>query len=70
MQSVELSGLVAAKPFLITQDYAKYTPDQHTLWSELVARRMAQLVAWGVDGLCTDRPDVAAAVIKKASAAF
>jgi phenylalanine-4-hydroxylase len=43
MQSVELSGLVAAKPYLITQDYAKYTPDQHTLWSELVARRMAQL---------------------------
>jgi phenylalanine-4-hydroxylase len=43
MQSVEPSGLVAAKSFLITQDYAKYTPDQHALWSELVERRMAQL---------------------------
>ncbi len=43
MRGVELSGLVAAKPFLIEQDYAKYTADQHALWSELVARRMAQL---------------------------
>jgi phenylalanine-4-hydroxylase len=43
MQSVEISGLAAAKPFLIVQDYAKYTPDQHELWGELVARRMAQL---------------------------
>jgi len=39
-------------------------------WTVNSPRRMAQLVAWGVDGLCTDRPDVAAAVIKKASAAF
>jgi phenylalanine-4-hydroxylase len=43
MRGVELSGLVEAKPFLIEQDYAKYTADQHALWSELVARRMAQL---------------------------
>lgn len=43
MRGVELSGLVAAKPFLIEQDYAKYTADQHSLWSELVARRMVQL---------------------------
>lgn len=43
MPSVEVSSLVAAKPFLITQDYAKYTADQHAEWSELVARRMAQL---------------------------
>jgi phenylalanine-4-hydroxylase len=40
MQHAEL---VAAKPFLIEQDYAKYTADQRVLWSELVQRRMAQL---------------------------
>jgi phenylalanine-4-hydroxylase len=43
MRSLEHTELVAAKPFLIEQDYTKYTPDQHTLWSELVQRRMAQL---------------------------
>jgi phenylalanine-4-hydroxylase len=43
MRSLEHTELVAAKPFLIEQDYAKYQPDQHVLWSELVARRMAQL---------------------------
>src|SRR6202158_3298628 len=43
MQSLDDTGLVAAKPFLIEQDYTKYTADQHALWSELVARRMAQL---------------------------
>jgi phenylalanine-4-hydroxylase len=43
MRSLEHSGLIAAKPFLIEQDYTKYTPDQHALWSELVQRRMAQL---------------------------
>ncbi len=43
MRSLEQTGLVAAKPFLIEQDYTKYTPDQHALWSEMVARRMAQL---------------------------
>jgi len=43
MRSLEHTGLVAAKPFLIEQDYTKYTSDQHALWSELVARRMAQL---------------------------
>jgi len=43
MQGLEHTGLVAAKPFLIEQDYAKYTSGQHQLWSELVARRMAQL---------------------------
>jgi phenylalanine-4-hydroxylase len=35
--------LVAAKPFLIEQDYAKYTAPEQLLWSELVLRRMAQL---------------------------
>jgi phenylalanine-4-hydroxylase len=43
MRSVEHTELVAAKPFLIEQDYAKYTPDQLALWSEMVQRRMAQL---------------------------
>ncbi len=43
MRSVEDKGLVAAKPFLIEQDYTRYTADQHTLWGELVQRRMAQL---------------------------
>lgn len=32
-----------AAPYLIQQDYSKYTDDQHLLWSELVARRIAQL---------------------------
>jgi phenylalanine-4-hydroxylase len=43
MQGVEHTNLVAATPFLISQDYAKYSDDQHRLWSELVVRRMAQL---------------------------
>jgi phenylalanine-4-hydroxylase len=43
MRSLEQTGLVAAKSFLIEQDYTKYTLSQHALWSELVARRMAQL---------------------------
>lgn len=36
-------GLVVAAPFLIEQDWAAYTPEQHAVWSELVARRMPQL---------------------------
>jgi phenylalanine-4-hydroxylase len=43
MPSLEQNTLVEARPFLIEQDYSAYTPDQHALWSELVARRMAQL---------------------------
>jgi phenylalanine-4-hydroxylase len=43
MRSVEHTELVAAKPFLIEQDYAKYTSGQRVLWSEMVGRRMAQL---------------------------
>ena len=43
MRSVSHTELVEAKPFLIEQDYAKYTSDQLVLWSELVQRRMAQL---------------------------
>jgi phenylalanine-4-hydroxylase len=37
------AGLVAAKPYLVDQDYSKYTADQHALWGELVERRMSQL---------------------------
>ena len=35
--------LVAARPYLIEQDWAGYTPDQHATWSELVRRCMPQL---------------------------
>jgi phenylalanine-4-hydroxylase len=35
--------LMAAEPFLIQQDWAAYTPEQHAIWSELVTRRMPQL---------------------------
>ena len=43
MRSLEHTGLIAAKPFLIEQDYTKYTSEQHALWNEMVERRMAQL---------------------------
>jgi phenylalanine-4-hydroxylase len=60
MQSLDDARLVAARPFLIEQDYTKYTAGQHALWSELVQRRMAQLEqcacreyleGWGALGL-------------------
>src|SRR5450631_1835233 len=35
--------LPRAAPFLIEQDYAAYTADQHAIWAELVSRRMPQL---------------------------
>jgi len=35
--------LPKAAPFLIEQDYAEYTTDQHSVWAELVRRRMTQL---------------------------
>lgn len=43
MRSMQHAELVAAKPFLTEQDYAKYTAEQQLLWGELVRRRMAQL---------------------------
>ncbi len=43
MSTTIQTTLVAAKPYLIEQDYSIYTLDEHQLWSELVARRMAQL---------------------------
>jgi phenylalanine-4-hydroxylase len=38
-----LEGLKAAEPYLIGQDCAAYTVEQHAIWSELVSRRMPQL---------------------------
>ena len=35
--------LKAAAPYLIEQDWAAYTPEQHAIWRELVSRRMPQL---------------------------
>src|SRR5271165_1044288 len=35
--------LTVAEPFLIQQDWAAYTPEQHSVWAELVRRRMPQL---------------------------
>jgi phenylalanine-4-hydroxylase len=35
--------LPVAAPFLIEQDWAAYTPEQHAVWAELVRRRMPQL---------------------------
>jgi phenylalanine-4-hydroxylase len=35
--------LTAARPYLIEQDWAAYTPEQHAIWAELVSRRMPQL---------------------------
>jgi phenylalanine-4-hydroxylase len=37
------SKLTVAAPFLIEQDWAAYTPEQHAVWAELVNRRMPQL---------------------------
>jgi len=41
--TVEQSGLKFAVPYLIEQDWQAYTPEQHAVWQELVARRMPQL---------------------------
>ncbi len=35
--------LAAAQPYLIEQDWAAYTPEQHAIWQELVSRRLPQL---------------------------
>ncbi|HEX3437940.1 MAG TPA: phenylalanine 4-monooxygenase [Pseudacidobacterium sp.] len=35
--------LHVAEPFLIQQDWNAYTPEQHSVWTELVRRRMPQL---------------------------
>ena len=36
-------SLTVAEPYLIQQNWAGYTPEQHAVWAELVSRRMPQL---------------------------
>jgi phenylalanine-4-hydroxylase len=36
-------------PYLIQQDYAAYTAEQHAVWAELVSRRMPQLAEHAAD---------------------
>ena len=36
-------SLVAAEPFLVKQEYEIYTTEQHSVWSELVSRRLPQV---------------------------
>lgn len=43
MASTSHPTLTVAEPYLIQQDYAGYTPEQHAVWQELVSRRMPQL---------------------------
>jgi phenylalanine-4-hydroxylase len=43
--SSQAPTLTVAEPFLIQQDWAAYTPEQHAVWAELVRRRMPQLSA-------------------------
>ena len=40
LESIKLN---AAKPFLIEQVWTEYTAEQHSVWAELVTRRMPQL---------------------------
>jgi phenylalanine-4-hydroxylase len=53
------ANLSTALPFLIEQDYAAYTTEQHGVWAELAGRRMPQLEQHaaqeyldGFDSLC------------------
>ncbi len=41
--NTESPQLTVAEPYLIQQDWAAYTPEQHAVWAELVRRRMPQL---------------------------
>ena len=43
VSGTEVGKLHAAAPFLIEQDWAAYTPEQHAIWQELVSQRMPQL---------------------------
>lgn len=36
-------SLVLAEPYLITQEYKRYTAEQHEVWSDLVRKRLPQL---------------------------
>src|SRR5580658_10175191 len=39
----QAAHLAVAEQYLIHQDWAAYTPEQHAVWAELVRRRMPQL---------------------------
>ncbi|MBB6142319.1 phenylalanine-4-hydroxylase [Silvibacterium bohemicum] len=39
----QAAALTVAEQYLIQQDWAAYTPEQHAVWAELVRRRMPQL---------------------------
>jgi len=47
--SMATSTLQLAQPFLIEQDYGKYTPENQAVWTELVSRRLPQLEQWACD---------------------
>ncbi len=40
---IERGGLSVASRFLIRQDWAAYSSDEHAIWAELVSRRMPEL---------------------------
>ena len=42
-ERIQEANLKAAQPYLIEQDWAAYTPEQHAVWRELVSRRMPEL---------------------------
>src|SRR5258707_1643251 len=44
--SMAATSLQLAQPFLIEQDYGKYTPENQSVWAELVGRRLPQLQQW------------------------
>jgi phenylalanine-4-hydroxylase len=49
----QAAQLTVAEPFLIEQNWAAYTPEQHAVWAELVRRRMPQLA----DHACSEYLD-------------
>lgn len=49
----QAAQLTVAEPFLIQQNWAAYTPEQHSVWAELVRRRMPQLA----DHACSEYLD-------------
>lgn len=51
--TTQAAQLTIAEPYLIEQDWAAYTPEQHSVWAELVRRRMPQLA----DHACSEYLD-------------
>ena len=43
------ASLKIADPFLTIQDYAAYTPEQQSVWAELVSRRTPHIEQWACD---------------------